>query len=117
MVELGNIRDWRGQDVVDPDGQKIGTLEDVYFDIDTTEPQFACVKTGLFGRRVTFVPLAGAVAGRDRLEVTIAKDRVKDAPHIEPDGELTEQEEADVYRFYGLDYAPTATGGRRLARR
>jgi sporulation protein YlmC with PRC-barrel domain len=117
MVELDNIREWRGQDVVDPEGEKIGTLEDVYFDIDSTEPQFARVKTGMLGKRLTFVPLADAVAGRDRLQVAFDKDRVKDAPSIEPDGELSEQDEADLYRFYGLDYAPSMTGGRRLARR
>ncbi|MDQ6750156.1 MAG: PRC-barrel domain-containing protein [Actinomycetota bacterium] len=117
MVELDNIRDWRGQEVVDPDGEKIGKLEDVYFDIESDEPHFARVKTGLFGRRLTFVPLMDAVAGRDRLEVAYAKDRVKDAPTIDPDGELSDQEEADVYRFYGMDYSPSSTGGRRLARR
>ncbi len=117
MVELDNIRDWRGQEVVDPDGEKIGKLEDVYFDIESDEPHFARVKTGLFGRRLTFVPLMDAVAGRDRLEVAYAKDRVKDAPTIDPDGELSDQEEADVYRFYGIDYSPSSTGGRRLARR
>lgn len=117
MVELENIRDWRGKDVVDRDGKKIGTLEDVYFDIDTDQPQFACVKTGLFGRRVTFVPLANASAGPDHLQVAFEKDSVKDAPTIEPDAELSEDEEADVYHFYKLDYSPSSAGGRRLARR
>ncbi len=117
MVELDNIREWRGQDVVDPDGEKIGKLEDVYFDIESDQPQFARVKTGLLGRRLTFVPLMDAVAGRDQLQVAYDKDRVKDAPSIEPDAELSDQEEADVYRFYGLEYSPASTGGRRLARR
>ncbi len=117
MVELDNIRDWRGQDVVDRDGEKIGTLADVYFDIDSSEPQFACVKTGLLGRRLTFVPLRDASAGRDRLQVAYDKDRVHGAPTIDPDGELSEQEEADLYAFFDLDYTPSSTGGRRLARR
>ncbi len=117
MVELDNIRDWRGQEVVDGDGEKIGKLEDIYFDIDSDEPHFARVSTGLFGRRLTFIPLMDAVAGRDSLQVAFEKDRVKDAPTIDPDGELSDQEEADLYRFYGLDYAPSSTGGRRLARR
>jgi len=30
MFEAENIRDWRGHDVVDADGHKIGELEAVY---------------------------------------------------------------------------------------
>jgi sporulation protein YlmC with PRC-barrel domain len=32
VFEADDIRDWRGKDVVDVDGSKIGTLEAVYFD-------------------------------------------------------------------------------------
>lgn len=41
MFEAENIRDWRGLDVVDYDGRKIGTLESIYFDTLTDRPAFA----------------------------------------------------------------------------
>ena len=38
MFEAENIRDWRGHDVVDADGHKIGALEAVYVDTGTDLP-------------------------------------------------------------------------------
>jgi hypothetical protein len=45
LFEAEDIRDWRGHDVVDPAGSKIGSLEAVYFDTATEQPTFATVKT------------------------------------------------------------------------
>jgi uncharacterized protein YrrD len=115
MAELENIRDWRGEDVVDRNDEKIGKLEDVYFDSETDAPVFAAVKTGLLGRKLTFVPLAEASAAREHLRVSHQKAEVKDAPTTEPDAELSEDEERQIYEFYGLGYSPAASG-RRLTR-
>ncbi|MEU0601196.1 PRC-barrel domain-containing protein, partial [Streptomyces sp. NPDC006393] len=61
MFEAGDIREWRGHDVVDTDGGKIGTLESVYVDTTTDEPFFATVTVGVpTRRRLAFVPLIGA---------------------------------------------------------
>ena len=50
--------------------------------------------------------------------MTVTKHEVKDAPNIDTDGELSQDEEAELFRHYGIDYAPTPAGsGRRLARR
>ena len=38
MFEAENIRDWRGHDVVDTDGHKIGQLEAIYVDTGTDPP-------------------------------------------------------------------------------
>ena len=51
---------WRGRDLNDANGERIGRLEEVYFDVDTDEPQFGTVKEGWLGRHLTFVPLVGA---------------------------------------------------------
>ena len=42
------------------DGDKIGSVGQVYLDDVTNEPTFVTVKTGLFGARETFVPLQQA---------------------------------------------------------
>jgi len=47
MFEAADIREWRGHDVVDDSGHKIGTLESVYVDTSTDEPSFATVTVGL----------------------------------------------------------------------
>jgi uncharacterized protein YrrD len=71
-----DIAEWHGKELVDRDGEKIGKLEDVYFDIETDEPQFGTVKEGLIGRHLTFVPLTEITIGPDNLQVAVSKKRV-----------------------------------------
>ena len=68
-----------------------GSLEDVYVDVETDEPQFATVKEGFIGRHLTFVPLGGIKVGPDGLQVAVAKEQVQDAPNIEQHGEELSQ--------------------------
>ena len=112
-----NIRDWRTRDVVDKAGDKIGSLESVYFDTTTDEAAFASVRIGLLTHRLTFVPLTGAVVSPSYLKVQVDKKSVKDAPSIDLDGELSRDDEPALFQHYGLAYAPGAGGERRLGRR
>jgi uncharacterized protein (TIGR02271 family) len=107
---MDNITDLRGEEVVDRDGDKIGKLDEIYLDQQTGEPAWALVKTGLFGSASTFVPLSGASREDDALRVNYEKDLVKDAPNMEADGQLSPEEEARLYRHYGLDYDSRAEG-------
>ena len=104
-TETQDLRAWRGHDVVGDDGGKIGEVVDIYLDEQTGQPEWLAVTTGLFGRRVSFIPLARATASGDQLVVPYTKDVVKDAPHAEPDGQLSQEEEAALYRHYGLSYS------------
>lgn len=118
MFEADNIRDWRGHDVVDESGAKIGTLEAVYVDTGTDQPSFATVQVGLIGRhRLVFVPLGGATVAPDHVRVRVEKKLARDAPSIDTDGELLAEQEPAVFEHYRMDYQPGAGGERRLARR
>ncbi|MET8572720.1 PRC-barrel domain-containing protein [Streptomyces sp. NPDC004783] len=118
MFEAENIRDWRGKDVVDPDGHKIGSLESVYVDTVTDRPSFGAVTIGLpTRRRLVFVPLEKATVGPDYLKVTYDKALVKGAPGIDPDGELAAEAEGELFAHYDLPYEPGSRGERRLGRR
>ena len=97
--------EWRGRTAVDRDGQKIGKIDEIYLDQETNKPEWALVNTGLFGTKSSFVPLAGASAAGDDVKIGFAKDQVKDAPGVEPEGELSQQEEKTLYDHYGLDYS------------
>jgi hypothetical protein len=114
-----NIAQWYGNMLVDLDGEKIGKLEEVYVDVETDEPMFGTVKEGLIGRHLTFVPLGGVEIGPDSLKVRVSKEKVKEAPNIEPRGEeLSQGDERALYHYYALNYTPPASeSGRRLARR
>jgi hypothetical protein len=115
-IAVEDIKEWRGEDVVDLHDDKLGKLEEVYYDTETDAPAFAAVKSGLFGKRLTLVPLAGATAGRSRLRVRAAKEEFKDAPSFDPDAELSADDEAPTYRYYGIEYLPVGQGARRLAK-
>lgn len=113
-----NLRDWRDHDVVDVAGDKIGSLESLYFDTASDEPAFAAVQIGLPGRRrLVFAPLTGAVVAPRYLKLQVEKKTVRDAPSIDTDGELTKEQEPALYEHYGLAYLPGANGERRLGRR
>jgi len=118
MFPAENLRDWRGEKVIDPSGSKIGDLEAVYVDTATDEPAFATVRVGMIGRhRLTFVPLAGATVSPSAVRVQYDKKLVADAPGIDTDGELSAAEEPSVFAHYGLAYQTGTAGERRLARR
>ena len=104
IPSIETVRGWRGRVMVDRDSDKIGEVVDIYLDNETDRPEWAVVRTGLFGLRSTFVPLAEAREVGDELQVPHQRLQVKQAPNIEPDGQLSAAEEAELYRHYGLDY-------------
>jgi PRC-barrel domain len=101
---IETARGWLGRVMVDRDSNKIGEVVDIYLDNETDRPEWAVVRTGLFGLRSSFVPLAEAREVGDELQVPHQRLQVKQAPNIDPDGQLSEAEEAELYRHYGLDY-------------
>ena len=118
MFEAADIREWRGHNVVDAQGHKIGALEAVYVDTTTDLPSFGSVTVGLpTRRRLVFVPLDHATVGPGYVKVAYDKKQVKDAPSIGTDGELPAGDEEAVFKHYGLAYQPGADGERQLARR
>ena len=118
MFEAANIREWRGHDVVDAQGRKIGELEAVYVDTGTDLPSFGTVKVGILTRqRLVFVPLDPATVGPGYVKVSYHKRQVEHAPSIGIDGELPAGDEEAIFRHYGLPYEQGADGERRLARR
>src|SRR3712207_5524735 len=104
MPDLDTIRSWQGATMVDPDSDKIGTIESIYVDDQTGQPEWALVNTGLFGTKSSFVPLAQASSSGDQVQVPYQKQLVKDAPRIDPDQHLSEAEEQQLWAHYGLDY-------------
>jgi PRC-barrel domain protein len=99
MFEATDIREWRGHDVVDAEGHKIGELEAIYVDTSTDQPTFATVTVGMPTRhRLTFVPLDHATVGPGYVRVGYDRKLVKDAPSIDTDGELPASDEEAMAR-------------------
>ena len=103
MATLEEALGWRGLTLYDAEGQRIGTIGEVYLDADTRGPEWALVHTGRLGTGRAFVPLRDAKPGEDGPTVPFEKSVVEDAPAVDPDGMLTKREEAELYRHYGMD--------------
>jgi sporulation protein YlmC with PRC-barrel domain len=102
-LKLEDIDDVRGAAVVDKEGAKIGEVEDVFLDRQTGRPAWAAVRTGLFGRKHTLVPIAEAILNpTGEVQVPFAKDQVKEAPKVEPGQELTPELERTMWGHYGM---------------
>ncbi|WP_069173890.1 PRC and DUF2382 domain-containing protein [Streptomyces griseus] len=102
-----------GLTVYDSDGEKVGTVGRVYVDDDTGKPDWITVKTGMFGMKESFVPLAGARRAGSDLHVSHPKDRVKEAPRVDADAHLSVSEEEELYRHYGLTRKAGGNAGAR----
>jgi Domain of unknown function (DUF2382)/PRC-barrel domain len=102
MPDINTVQNWQGRTMVDRDGDKLGTIDAIYLD-DTGQPEWGLIYTGLFGTKATFVPLAQAQPMGDSVQVPYHRDQVKDAPNMQADGQLSQDEEAELYRHYGLD--------------
>jgi uncharacterized protein (TIGR02271 family) len=105
----------KGGNVIGTDGDKIGSIGQLYADDDTGEPTWVTVKTGLFGTSQSFVPVEGAHSQGSDLVVPYTKDHVKDAPRVDVDGHLTPEEEDRLYTYYdrgAQTYSDTQGGAR-----
>ncbi|MEE6256947.1 PRC and DUF2382 domain-containing protein [Plantactinospora sonchi] len=112
-----------GRRVHDRTGTKVGNIGNVWADA-AGEPSWISVKTGLFGRRESMVPLQNVKMGQDDLTVPYDKDMVTNAPHVEAsvDEPLKTDEIGQLYAYYGINQGPqpdgrtTATGREEMTR-
>ena len=98
--------------MLDTAGERIGTLQEVYADVDTGEPEWALVSTGTLRLSLRFIPLREAVLVDDALRVAFPCETVEAAPQIDADGRISDEEEDRLYAHYRLD----RTGTVRLPR-
>ncbi|MDN5869728.1 MAG: PRC and DUF2382 domain-containing protein [Nitrococcus sp.] len=99
-----------GGTVIDASGSKIGKIRQIFLDDQTGKPEWVTAKSGMFGAAETFIPLAhGTVEGSD-IHVPYGKDKVKDAPRLDDsESRLSQDREAELYRYYGLNYSETVS--------
>lgn len=112
-VNVTNPEELRGVSVNGSDGDKLGKVEEIYLDNETGKPEWASVKTGMFGGHVSLVPMSAADWSGGELTVPFGKTQVKDAPHHDPGREISEADERELFSYYAIPYGGdtvTATG-------
>ncbi|WP_199517207.1 DUF2382 domain-containing protein [Nucisporomicrobium flavum] len=102
MITQADLQYLNGADVYAPDGTKIGSAGQVYLDDRTGAPKWVSVRTGLLGTKESFVPLEKATLADNRLEVPFDKTRVKDAPRVDDDRDLSPADADKLHTYYGL---------------
>jgi uncharacterized protein (TIGR02271 family) len=103
MKTLEDVQAWRGLKAVGIDGEKLGTIDEIYLDRRSGEPEWVTVSTGLFGARTSFVPIADADAVDEEVRLPYSKEQIKAAPNIDADDALSAEEEQRLYAHYGRD--------------
>lgn len=101
MTQSADLDAVAASTVYDRDGEKVGKVVQLYIDDHSQLPTWAAVKTGWFGA-ASLVPLAGAHHTGDRLEVTVGKDAIKAAPHLDADAGISQAQGEELLRHYGL---------------
>src|SRR3954447_18392023 len=101
MPDLDTVLGWRGKTVRDRDGEKVGTLGDLYLDRETDRPAYAGVRTGLFKRNESIVPLEGAREIDGDLQIPYTAAQINEAPNVDPDVALSDDEEERLHAHYG----------------
>jgi uncharacterized protein (TIGR02271 family) len=106
QTEMSRVRldEMRGAPLYDRYGEKIGTVEEIYYDQQTRVPEWIGIGTGFFGTKRVLVPVKGAQVSYDGLAVGYTRSQVKDSPDVD-EGEISEQCEADLAAYYGLGYS------------
>lgn len=109
MPQTTESYDLHGRTLIDSAGEKIGKIDELYYDAAGGQPEWALVHTGMFGMKKTFVPIRDAQPEGEDLRVPVGKDQVKDAPKVDPDQELSEAEERALFEHYGIPYTTEGT--------
>lgn len=97
--------------VYDSEGEKVGSVGQLYLGDNSGKPSWVTVKSGFFGMRESVVPMSGAQVNGDEIHVPYTKDHIKAAPHVEADGHLSPEEEQELHRHYGLESGRSGGSG------
>jgi uncharacterized protein (TIGR02271 family) len=98
-----------GYEVYDPNGEKIGKVDDLFVD-ESDQPEYIGVKMGFLGTSSTLIPWDVVDNANDeggRIELSVDKDTAKNGPAFDDDREITPEFENQVYSHYGLQRAST----------
>lgn len=113
MAEIETqAEDLVGRKVVDPHGDKVGTIEALLIQGAEERANWAVVKLDVLGIRARFVPLHEAQDEDGDIRIVYEREWVKAAPKIEHEGDHLGDEEADqLRRHYGMERVTAPTVG------
>jgi hypothetical protein len=97
---------WVGRKLVDRDGAEIGACTAVFTDDATRLTEWVCSEVG--GTAV-FIPAVGATESGGDVQVAVRRDDVANAPSVGGSEHISDDEEAALYRHYGIPHSREAS--------
>ena len=92
---------WFERDAFDEAGNSIGAVEDVYIDDETQQPEWIALRSGLFGTKLSFVPVSSASWHDDGVHFPFSRDAIRHAPHPDLiDDRLDPDQKQELLRYY-----------------
>ena len=115
MQQITSYEGWIGTDAYDSEGNKVGKIDQIYYDDQSQRPEWLAITTGWFGQNTSLVPISGARTyvdpdGNERLQLPYTKDQIKDAPNVYPSGDMSAADEEMLFSHYGYDYTARRYG-------
>lgn len=92
-----------GAPVYSKDGDRIGTVDRLYLDIDTGRPEWIGIGAGFLRMKGALVPVEGSTFEGDGVRVPYDGDHVKASPDIDEE-RISQRTEAELASHYGLSY-------------
>jgi hypothetical protein len=104
MPAFDVVRRWKGRVALDRDGHQIGSVVDIYYDAETDQPGWALLEFEQADGKTSLVPLREAIELSVGIQLPYDLSTVRRAPGMPAGGRLWPQDEAALYRYYGLEY-------------
>jgi sporulation protein YlmC with PRC-barrel domain len=107
-LTLEQLSALRGKPVLDARGEKVGEVDQVYFDDDTSEPKWVDVKRGILGTDRVLVPVEGATVKNVELHVPYELAQIESAPEAEEVKALSPDSDRKLEQHYGVAMSGTS---------
>jgi stress response protein YsnF len=109
-ITMQQLSEMRGAPVYDEADDRIGSIEEIFYDRESRRPEWIGIGTGFLGTKRVLVPVEGARTESDGVYVPYAKDKVKDSPDIDSD-EISRDTEDELYAYYALSRGSAQVDG------
>jgi len=89
-------------DLVSADGEKIGTIADLYYNRLTEVPAWMAVSAGFLSTRTLIVPVAGSSLEDGHVRTPYSKEVITEEPDVRAQQDLSPEAESTLGAYFGL---------------
>jgi hypothetical protein len=102
LPTLSEVSTWRGCDVDDLGGSRIGRVMALFADADDSRPAWLIVGLGRRRAKLVAVPLRDCAGGGGRVWTAHRGEAIRTAPAVDPSRPLLREHEIAICAHYGI---------------